>query len=73
MFAHGMPMVRTTSPDQICEACKQDAELHRTSAGAIACPACGDRLQYRLRQDSIDPEGGIVAHCRRAGCIAILS
>lgn len=72
MFAHGMPMVRTTSPDQVCLACHRDAAAHKTNRGHIPCPACGDRLQYRLRTDAPDREAAISAHCQRSGCIAIL-
>lgn len=72
MFAHGMPMTQTTNPEEVCHACQQDAARHHTDRGDIPCPACGDRLHYRLRQGAADPKAAIYAHCDRNGCIAIL-
>ncbi|MGI9436267.1 MAG: hypothetical protein ACR2Q4_15830 [Geminicoccaceae bacterium] len=72
MFAHGMPMVQTTSPDQVSEACHRDAQERHADAGDIPCPACGDRLHYRFRLNASAQTGAIYAHCVRTGCIAIL-
>lgn len=72
MFAHGMPMVTSTSPDEVCQACQQDASAHHRDQGDIPCPACGERLHYRFRRGVRDPDAAISAHCNRSGCIAIL-
>lgn len=73
MFAHGMPMVTTTNPEDVCQACHQDAASRHTDRGEIPCPACGDRLHYRLRRNTPYPEAAIYAHCSRTGCITILA
>jgi len=73
MFAHGMPMVTPASPEEVSHACHHDAATHRTHQGNIPCPACGDRLHYRLRHESPHAESAIFAHCTRTGCIAILA
>ncbi len=72
MFAHGLPMVPATSPEEVCHACHRDAAVRHRDQGDIPCPACGDRLHYRLRHGASDPEAAIYAHCSRGGCIAVL-
>lgn len=72
MFAHGMPMVSPTSPEEVSHACRHDAAAKRSYHGDIPCPACGDRLRYRIRHESPNVEAAIYAHCNRTGCIAIL-
>jgi DNA-directed RNA polymerase subunit RPC12/RpoP len=72
MFAHGLAVMPSTSPSEVCHACHRDAASRHAEQGDIPCPACGDRLFYRLRRNAADPEAAIYAHCNRAGCIAIL-
>ena len=72
MFAHGMSMVATTDAHEVCHACHQDAATRHADHGDIPCPACGERLHYRLRQSATDPNAAIYAHCNRTGCITIL-
>lgn len=72
MFAHGMPMVTATNPEVVFQACHDDAAARHADRGAIPCPACGDRLHYRLRQGAATPSAAIYAHCHRPGCITIL-
>ena len=72
MFAHGMPMMTSTNPKEVCHACHQDAAVNHRDHGDIPCPACGERLHYHFRRGARDPDAAIYAHCDRTGCIAIL-
>jgi uncharacterized paraquat-inducible protein A len=72
MFAHAASVVQSTSPTEVRHACHQDAASRHADQGDIPCPACGDRLHYRLRRNAQDPDAAIYAHCNRQGCITIL-
>lgn len=72
MFAQGLSAAIATDPQEVCHACQQDAAARHADQGDIPCPACGNRLHYRLRQRAADPNAAIYAHCDRTGCITIL-
>ena len=72
MFALAPSAALSTGPSEVRHACCQDAASRHADRGNIPCPACGDRLHYKLRRNAQDPDAAIYAHCNRPGCITIL-